>query len=134
MISEHISFEEATQSPTVKRLGIDNTPDDVVLYRMKVVAEECFEPLRKWYGKPIKINSFYRSPELNKAVGGSVNSQHCKGEAIDMSAGSKEENIKLFDWCKSNLIFDQLINEYDFSWVHISFRSKDNRNQTLVIK
>lgn len=133
-ISTNITYEEATQSPTAKRLGIDNTPDEVVLYRMKVVAQECFEPLRNWYGKPIKINSFYRCPELNVIVGGSKNSQHCKGEAIDMSAGSKEENKKLFDWCKANLVYDQLINEYDFSWVHISFREKDNRNQTLVIK
>jgi hypothetical protein len=101
---------------------------------MKILAEECFEPLRKWYGKPIRINSFYRSPELNKAVGGSTTSQHCKGEAIDISAGSKEENKNLFYWVKANLVFDQLINEYDFTWVHISFRHKDNRNQTLVIK
>ena len=133
MISEHITYEEATNSPTATRLRIKNIPDEAALYRMKILAEECFEPLRKWYGKPIKVNSFYRSPELNKAVGGSINSQHCKGEAIDISAGSKAENKKLFDWAKSNLIFDQLINEYDYTWVHISFRSKDNRNQTLAI-
>lgn len=133
MISEHITYEEATNSPTATRLRIKNIPDEAALYRMKILAEECFEPLRKWYGKPIKVNSFYRSPELNKAVGGSTNSQHCKGEAIDISAGSKAENKKLFDWAKSNLIFDQLINEYDYTWVHISFRSKDNRNQTLAI-
>lgn len=132
-ISEHITFDEATQSPTALRNGIDNNPTSDVLSSMKLVAEACFEPLRKWYGKPIKINSFYRSPELNEKVGGSKTSQHCKGEAIDMSAGSKEENKKLFDWCKANLVFDQLINEYDYSWVHISFRKKDNRNQTLII-
>lgn len=134
MISEHITYDEATKSPTATRLKIRNEPDEETLYRMKILAEECFEPLRKWYGKPIKINSFYRSPELNKAVGGSISSQHCKGEAIDISAGSKEENKNLFYWAKSNLIFDQLINEYDFTWIHISFRHKDNRNQTLVIK
>ena len=133
MISEHISFEEATQSPTAKRLKIKNTPDEATIYRMKLVAEECFEPLRKWYGKPIKINSFYRSLELNKAVGGSVNSQHCRGEAIDISAGSKAENKKLFNWCKENLEFDQLINEYNFTWVHISFKNSNNRQQTLAI-
>lgn len=133
-ISTHISIDEATQSPTALRNGIDNTPTPEVLKNMKRVADTCFEPLRNWYGKPIKINSFYRSPELNLKVGGSKTSQHCKGEAIDMSAGSKEENKKLFDWCKANLIFDQLINEYDFSWVHISFRLNDNRNQILEIK
>lgn len=133
MISKHISFDEATQSPTAIRNGIDNTPSKEVLINMKLVAEACFEPLRKWYGKPIKINSFYRSPELNVKVGGSKTSQHCKGEAIDISAGSKEENKKLFDWCKANLKYDQLINEYNYSWVHISFRLNDNRNKTLII-
>ena len=102
---------------------------------MKLVAEKCFEPLRNWYGKPIKINSFYRGLKLNKAVKGSLSSQHCKGEAIDMDAGSIEENKKLFDWCKANLEFDQLINEYNFSWVHISYtEKKPNRKQVLIIK
>lgn len=139
-ISEHISFEEATLSNTALRLGIDNTPSEEALERMKVVAETCFEPVRKWYGKPIKVNSFYRSAALNKAVGGAQDkngkptSQHCKGEAIDISAGSKEENKRLYEWIKANLVFDQLINEYDFSWVHVSFRLGGNRNQTLVVK
>lgn len=133
-ISKHITYDEATLSPTSIRLKIDNTPSPEQLIKMKEVAEACFEPLRAWYGKPIKVNSFFRCDALNKAVGGSTTSQHSKGEAIDMSAGSKVENKKLFDWCKANLKFDQLINEYDYSWVHISFRVGGNRNQTLVIK
>ena len=137
-ISEHITLAEAINSPTAKRLGIENNPDTDVLINMKRVADTCFEPLRKWYGKPIRINSFYRSPELNVKVGGSKTSQHCKGEAIDMSAGSKSENKKLFDWCKANLVFDQLLWEYGNDtgpdWVHISFRLRDNRNQVLIIK
>lgn len=133
MISKHISFNEATQSPTALRLKIRNEPNPAQLEAMKAVSVMCFEPLREWYNKPIKINSFFRSPELNVAVGGSATSQHSKGEAIDMTAGSKEENKKLFDWCKANLIFDQLINEYDYSWVHISYKKGMNRNQTLVI-
>lgn len=134
MISKHISIEEAIVSPTALRLGLDNDPNETVLAAMKAVAENCFEPLRKWYGKPLKINSFYRCPELNKAVKGSATSQHTKGEAIDISAGSKEENKKLYEWAKQNLIFDQLINEYDFTWIHISFKVGQNRNQTLAIK
>jgi len=140
MISKHITLHEAISSPTALRLNISNEPDDETLQRMKLVAEMCFEPLRKWYGKPIRINSFYRCAALNKAVGGAVNaegkptSQHCLGEAIDMSAGSKEENKKLFDWAKANLVFDQLINEYDYSWVHISFKLGANRNMTVVVK
>lgn len=137
-ISEHISFEEATHSETAVKKRIKNIPGEDTLYRMKVVAEECFEPLRKWYGKPIKINSFYRSSELNKAVGGSLTSQHVTGQAIDMDAGSRIENKKIYEWCKANLIFDQLIYEYGDDtgpdWVHISFCHRYNRNQTLRIK
>lgn len=133
-ISEHITFEEATISPTALRLGIKNEPNEAELTAMVMVANMCFEPLRKWYGKPIKINSFFRCSELNKAVGGAKNSQHATGHAIDISAGSKEENEKLFIWCRVNLEFDQLINEYDFSWIHISYVLNNNRKQTLIIK
>jgi len=133
-ISEHITYSEATLSPTAIRFGIENTPTESQLFSMRIVAENCFEPLRKWYGKPIKIGSFFRCTLLNEKVGGALNSQHSKGEAIDMNAGSKEENKMLFDWCKANLVFDQLINEYDFTWVHISFRQGANRNMTIAIK
>lgn len=131
-ISEHITYDEATKSPTAMRNGIDNIPDDDTLFRMQTVAKECFEPARKIFG-PIKVNSFYRCRDLNKLVGGSLTSQHVKGEAIDMDLGDRDKNEELFNWCKKNLIFDQLINEYDFSWVHISFCSGQNRNQTLVV-
>jgi hypothetical protein len=135
MISKHISLKEATFSATATRLDIDNIPTSEHLICMKLVAEKCFEPLREWYKKPIRINSFYRGSKLNKAVKGSLSSQHCKGEAIDIDAGSIEENKKLFEWCKSNLDFDQIINEYNFSWVHISYtEKKPNRKQILVIK
>jgi hypothetical protein len=67
-------------------------------------------------------------------VKGSKTSQHVEGKAIDMDAGSKEENKKLFDWCKANLVFDQIINEYDYSWVHISYNASKNRNQILIVK
>jgi uncharacterized protein YcbK (DUF882 family) len=133
-VSKHITLDEATNSNTAIRNGINNNPDSVTFERMKLVANKCFEPLREWYGKPIKINSFYRSQLLNTKVGGSATSQHCKGEAIDISAGNKVENKKLFDWICANLDFDQCINEYDFTWVHISYKAKGNRKQILVIK
>jgi zinc D-Ala-D-Ala carboxypeptidase len=133
-ISKHISFTEATQSPTATKLGINNVPEKTQLEAMKLVAEKCFEPLRLWYGKPIKVNSFYRSDLLNRAVKGSLTSQHKKGEAIDIDAGSKEENKKLFEWIKANLVFDQVINEYNYSWVHVSYSKTKNRKQILVIK
>ena len=133
-ISKHISYDEAILSPTALRAKIDNTPSKEVLEAMLHVANNLFEPLREWYGKPIKVNSFYRCPALNKLVKGSPTSQHVKGEAIDISAGSKEENKKLFDWINKNMEYDQLINEYDFTWVHISLRKNNNRNQELVVK
>jgi len=132
-LSEHITYEEATFSEAAIRHKIANVPNEDTLESMKEVALNCFEPLRKLYGKPIRINSFYRCKELNALIKGSATSQHCKGEAIDMSGGSKEENKKLFELAKANLNFDQLINEYDFSWVHISFRADRNRKQVLVI-
>ena len=133
-ISKHITYEEATKSSTALRNKIDNTPSEWQLQKMRTVANYCFEPIRKWYGKPIRINSFFRSAKLNELVGSTPNSQHVKGEAIDLDAGSKEENKKIFDWAKANLIFDQLINEYDYSWVHVSFKEGANRNLTVIIK
>jgi zinc D-Ala-D-Ala carboxypeptidase len=132
-ISKHISFEEATLSPTALRLGIYNTPNEDVLVNMKLVAERCFEPIREFYGKPIKVNSFYRCDALNKAVKGSKTSQHVQGKAIDISTGTKIGNKLIYEWAKNNLIFDQLINEYDYSWIHISYNKNNNRNQTLII-
>jgi uncharacterized protein YcbK (DUF882 family) len=132
-ISEHITYDEATLSPTAIRNGISNQPNDQELSNMKLVAENCFEPLRKMWGKPIKVNSFFRSQSLNQLVGGSPLSQHTKGQAIDITTGTKTENKKLFELAKT-LDFDQLINEYDFSWLHISFKASGNRKQILVIK
>ena len=133
-ISKHITFKEATFSATAQRLGIKNEPTLEHLKAMITVAEKCFEPLREWYGKPLRINSFYRGKELNKAVKGSLSSQHCKGEAIDIDAGSVAENKKIHDWIKNNLEFTQLINEYNYSWVHVSYDAKNLKKQCLVIK
>ena len=134
-ISKHISLNEAIESPTALRMGIKNVPNELELESMKYVAENLFEHIRKWYKKPIKINSFFRCAALNKAVKGSASSQHVKGEAIDISAGNKIENKKIFDYIvSSGLDFDQCINEYDFTWVHISLKKSGNRKQVLIIK
>jgi hypothetical protein len=132
-ISKHISFKEATFSNTAIARKIKNVPDADTIVRMKLVAEKCFEPVRIWYGKPIKINSFYRSPKLNTAIGGASKSQHVKGEAIDLTAGSIEENKKLYDWMVKNIEFDQLINEYNYKWIHVSFKMSGNRNMKFNI-
>ena len=130
-ISEHISYKEAVHSNKAIALGIDNKPVLSQLYNMGLVANRCFEPMREWYGKPIYINSFFRNKELNKAVKGSATSDHVKGCAIDFDTKSIEENKKLFDWCKDNLEFDQLIFENGGEWIHISFRLGENRQQVL---
>jgi hypothetical protein len=133
-ISKHITFKEATFSATAQRLGIKNEPTIDHLKAMITVAEKCFEPLREWYGKPLRINSFYRGKDLNRAVKGSLTSQHCKGEAIDIDAGSVAENKKIHDWIKANIEFTQLINEYNYSWVHVSYDPKNLKKQCLIIK
>lgn len=133
-VSKHITYKEATFSATATRLKLSNDPTEQHLKAMKLVAEKCFEPLREWYGEPLRINSFYRGDALNKAVKGSKTSQHCKGEAIDIDAGSIDENEKIYNWIKENLDFTQLINEYNFSWVHVSYDPKNLKKQCLVIK
>lgn len=133
-ISKHITYIEATQSLTANSRGIQNIPNPIELENMHIVAELVFEPLREWYAKPIRINSFFRNEALNKAVGGVKTSQHRFGEAIDIDAGRKAENKKLFDYIKDNLDFDQVINEHDFSWIHVSYKKNKNRKQVLVIK
>ena len=133
-ISKHISYSEGIVTST----KFKNEPNEQQLEAMKLVAEKCFEPLREWYGKPIKINSFFRSKEVNTAVKGSPTSDHMKGMSIDIDAGSRSENLKLFNWLKANVKFKQLIHEYgDKSgpdWVHVSYDPKDLRNQVLYIK
>jgi hypothetical protein len=133
-ISNHITYKEATYSPTAVNKGIQNIPNPVELKNMRLVAVLVFEPLRVWYAKPIKINSFFRNEALNKAVGGVKTSQHRFGKAIDIDAGSVVENKKLFDYIKDNLDFDQVINEHNFSWIHISYNKGKNRKQVLAIK
>lgn len=133
-VSEHITLHEATVSPTALRLEIDNTPSEAEFTAMVMVANQCFEPLRKWYGKPIKVNSFFRCKALNDAVGSKDTSWHRHGSAIDLTAGSKEENQKLFNYIKDNLEFTELINEYDFSWVHVAYVPDKLLKQVKVIK
>ena len=136
-ISEHISYKEGTRSVTALRLGIDNTPDQYQFTNMQVIAENILEPLRKWVRGPIKINSFLRVPDLNKAIGGSESSQHCQGRAIDIddSYGHKT-NAEMFQYIKKHLDFDQMIWEFgddnNPDWVHVSYVSPDrNRGRCL---
>ena len=137
MISEHISYKEGVYSTTATRRGIDNTPNDEQLANMELIAKKVFEPLRKWVGGPVKINSFFRSVKLNKAIGGSGKSQHCHGQAIDIDdTFGVVANSDMYNYIKNNLNFDQMIWEFgddeEPNWVHVSYVSKeDNRKRCL---
>ena len=111
----------------------DNTPTLEAKVNLATLIQNVLNPLREMYGKPIKVNSGYRSPMVNKDKKGAVNSDHLKGMAADITGGSKEENKILFDLIKNNLAFKQVIDEYDFSWVHVSFDIKNNKKQILKI-
>lgn len=130
---KHFTIEEMTESSTATAKGIDNTPSKDIEAKLQKLIEAVLDLLREWYGKPIRVNSGYRCEALNEAIGGSKTSQHCLGEAADITAGSKEENKKLFEYIKDNLPFDQLINESDFSWIHVSYREGRLRKQVLVL-
>ena len=137
MISKHISDKEGTYSITALRLGIDNTPDEYARQNMEIIAEKIFEPLRYEAWGPIKINSFYRCPELNQAIGGSARSQHCEGRAIDLDdTYGHMSNSQMFHFIKNKLDFDQLIWEFgddkNPDWVHVSYVDEDyNRKRCL---
>jgi len=136
-ISDHITYAEAIHSNTAKRKGIDNTPTANQIAAMKLLAEKIFEPLRKWVGGPIKVNSFFRSEALNEAIGGVSSSQHCKGQAIDIDdVYGKKTNADMYHWIQTNLNYDQMIWEFGTdiqpNWIHISYVSEEkNRNKCL---
>tara|TARA_R110002012_G_scaffold178491_1_gene343619 strand:- start:291 stop:746 length:456 start_codon:yes stop_codon:yes gene_type:complete len=137
MISKHISDKEGVYSTTALRRGIDNKPNEEQLKNMKLIAEKIFEPLREYVGGPIKINSFFRGGELNKAIGGSNRSQHCKGQAMDIDdTFGYKTNADMYRFIKEHLNFDQMIWEFgddnNPNWVHVSYVSPDkNRNKCL---
>jgi len=137
MISKHISNKEGVYSNTALRKGIENKPNKEQLANMKLIAEKIFEPLRQYVGGPIKITSFFRCPELNKAIGGSTTSQHCKGQAMDIDdTFGYKTNAEMYKFIKDNLDFDQMIWEFgddnNPNWVHVSYVSPEkNRNKCL---
>ncbi len=139
-ISKHISYKEAVKSQTATRLDIDNNPDREQLLCMENVAEHVFEPIREHFHVPIVINSFFRSEELNRRIGGAASSQHVKGEALDIDdTMGKVTNMEMFSWIKDNLMFDQLLWEFgdddNPAWVHVSLKiGADQRQQVLRVR
>jgi hypothetical protein len=134
-LSQHLSLSEVTRSESAKRNGISNMPTEQHIANFKLLAEKVFEPVRVHFGVPIHISSAYRSIELNRVVKGSLTSQHCTGEAIDVDmdgSPSGVTNKMVFDYIKDNLVYDQIINEFDYSWVHVSYAANGkNRKQAL---
>ena len=132
-LSKNFVLSEVTRSNTAKRLGIDNVPKNNHLKSMQRIISELAQPMRDALG-PIRITSGYRSPELNRAIGGSSKSQHCKGQALDLQfwKGGQMCNKEIYDWIlKSDTEFDQMINEFDYAWIHVSLKEKKNRKQVL---
>ena len=125
---KYFTLTELIRSSTAIRHGIDNTPDAETIKRLEALVENVLDPLREAYGKPITVTSGYRCPRLNRAVGGAANSQHIKGEAADITAGSPSENLYIYNLLK-NLPIDQAINERKGSWIHVSYSSRRCRRQ-----
>ena len=139
-LSKHVSLREGVYSTTALRLGLNNDPSKEHLKNMRLISEKVFEPLRMYVGGPIKINSFYRGPELNKAIGGSRKSQHCHGQAMDIDdTFGVMSNSTMFNWIQDHLDFDQMIWEFgdenNPDWVHVSYVDPgSNRNRCLRAK
>jgi hypothetical protein len=134
-LSAHLDLSEVIRSESAKRNGISNMPIALHIENFKLLAEKVFEPIRTHFGVPIHISSGYRSVELNKCIGGSLTSQHCSGEAIDIDmdgSTSGVTNKMVFDYIKDNLEFDQLINEFDYSWVHVSYESTGKQRKQVL--
>lgn len=134
-ISKHLTLAELTYSATAIKLGIANAPTQAQIDNLKTLALKVFEPVREHFNVPIHISSGYRIMNLNQALNGSITSQHCSGEAIDIDMkGDKVTNAQIFHWIKDNLKYDQLIWEFgdkkNPDWVHVSY-TKENRQQTL---
>ena len=133
-LSKNFSRAEIEHSNTAKRLGISNEMSEKHLENMQRLIDNLIQPLRDSIG-PIRISSGYRSPSLNRAINGSNKSQHTKGEALDLQFWKEGQmwNKEIYDWIiDSGLEFDQMINEFDYSWIHLSLRKKDNRKQVLL--
>lgn len=139
-LSENLELTEVIRSESAKRLGIKNIPTEQHIKNIKLLAENIFEPIRKNFRVPIRISSGYRNAVLNSAIGGSINSMHCTGEAIDIDMDGNSygiSNKNIFDFIKNNINFDQLIWEFgdknNPDWVHISYKANGNQRKQVLI-
>ena len=136
-LTKNFTLSEMTKSETALRHGIDNTPGEQEMSALKVLAEKVLQPIRDHFQKGVKVNSAYRSPEVNSKVGGSRTSDHCRGQAADIEIPGVA-NAELAQWIVDNLEFRQVILEFytqgipDSGWVHVSYVPEDNKKQVLT--
>ena len=129
---KYFTIKELTRSETARRLGINNTPPASAIEALHALVDNVLDPLREAWGGPIRVNSGYRCPELNKAVGGTPGSQHQRGEAADITVGSRSGNRRLLALIKRlGLPVDQCIDEKSCRWIHVSHRKGHNRRQYM---
>jgi zinc D-Ala-D-Ala carboxypeptidase len=135
VISQHVTLGELIRSETAKRLGISNMPTPEHIENLKAICEHIFEPIRAEFRVPIYISSGYRSKALNKAIKGSATSQHCKGEALDLDVDGHSHDItnkQIFDFIVAKLPFDQVINEFDYAWIHVSYKKNGPQRKQIL--
>ncbi len=136
-LTQNFTLSEMTKSETALRHGLPNDPEPDHLENMKALAENVLQPVRNYFGMGVKVNSAYRHPDVNRAVGGSTTSDHCKGMAADIEIPGVA-NAVLAEWIQDNLEFRQLILEFytpgipDSGWVHVSYNPADNKKQVLT--
>jgi zinc D-Ala-D-Ala carboxypeptidase len=136
-LTENFSLSEMTKSETASRRGLDNTPGDAEIANLKTLAEKVLQPIRNHYKRGVHVNSGFRHPEVNAAVGGSKTSDHCKGQAADIEIPGVA-NADLAEWIKNNLEFTQLILEFytpgipDSGWVHVSYDKSNLKKQVMT--
>lgn len=125
---KYFTIKELCKSQTANAKGIKNEPTKDIEENLIALVDNVLDPVREWYGKPIYVNSGYRCPELNKAVGGVSTSQHMKGQAADIDVHNNANNKKIFNYIRKKLKYDQLLWENGGAWIHVSFR-KDGKNR-----
>ena len=136
-LTTNFSLPELTKSDTALRLDMDNTPNALQVENLKTLCEKVLQPVRDHFGKGVKVNSGFRHPQVNEAVGGSKTSDHCRGMAADIEIPGVA-NGDLAQWIVDNLEFRQVILEFytpgvpDSGWVHVSFNPEDNKKQVLT--
>lgn len=132
-MKSYFTYEELIRSKTAEQYNIDNTPDFESELNIYNVLIPRLNQIREEWGHPIYVNSGYRCEKLNKKVGGSKKSSHMKGLSVDLTTGNRESNKRLFNLIRAKFQFDQLIDEQNYSWIHIGYKQnkKDERNIIL---